>query len=171
MKNPDVSRWREVQFDPDQWASIPESAGLWPGQPPDDVTDNRLRTAEEIELILKAVMLTALTPRQQQILEMYYLESRTQVEIAAALGITQSTVSQQLKGRHRGRSKIGGAFRKLRKAIHQAAKRRARADTRFIQIIQTLDQLLDKSITHRRARSLLETLARATNDQDKTPTK
>ena len=144
---------------------------MWSGISPDEATDRRLRTTDEIDRLLKDIMVTALTSRQRQILELYYLESRTQTEIATALGITQASVSQHLKGRHRGHSKIGGAFRKLRKAIHKAAKRRACADTRFLQIIRTLDQLLDKSITHRRARTLLETLARATNAQNTAPTK
>ena len=161
MKKPAASHWRDVQLEPEQWEYIPESAGLWPGQPPDDVTDNRLRTAEEIGLILKAVMLTALTPRQQRVLELYYYETRTQVEIAIALGITQQTVSQHLAGKFRGHSHVGGAFRKIRKAVQKAARRHGLADTRYKQIIQTLDQLLDKSITHRRAGKLLVALARA----------
>ncbi len=160
MNKPDALPWREVQFDPDQWASIPESAGLWSGVSQDEATDRRLRTAEEIGLILKAVMLTALTQRQQRVLELYYYEAHTQVEIATALGITQQTVSQHLAGKFRGHARVGGAFRKIRKAIQKAAKRRGLDDTRYKQIIQTLDQLLNKSITHRRAGILLVALAR-----------
>ena len=161
MNDPDAPHWREVQFGPDQWAKIPESAGLWSGVSPDEATDRRLRTAEEIDLILQAVVVAALTPRQQRVLELYYLDGRTQVEIATALCIDQTTVSQHLRGKIRGHSRVGGAFRRIRKAIHKAARRRNLADTRYVQIIQTLDQLLDQSITRRRARALLHALARA----------
>ncbi len=150
--------WCEVQFEPEQWANIPQSAGLWPDGTSDPATEQRLQTAEEIALILHAVMVTALTSRQRQVLELYHLAGRTQVEIAAALGITQATVSQHLTGKQRGRSHVGGAFRKLRKAIRKAAKSRTHPDTRYAQIIQTLGQLLDRSLTHRRARLLLDTL-------------
>ena len=166
-KHNDVS-WREVQFEPHQWANIPQSASLWPNPPSDQAAELRLRTAEEIALILHAVMVTALTQRQRQIMELYYLEDRTQVEIATTLGISQATISQHLTGKRRGSARVGGAFRKIRKAIHKTAKRRAHPDTRFTQIIRTLDDLLDHSITHRRARSLLDTLARST-PQDSGP--
>jgi DNA-directed RNA polymerase specialized sigma24 family protein len=160
MKKPAAPHWRDVQYKPEKWANTPESAGLWSGVSPEEATDRRLRTADEIDLLLKAILLTALTPRQQQVMELYYYEARTQVEIATTLGITQQTVSQHLSGKSRGKSHVGGAFRKIRKAIHKATRRRGLADTRYNQIIQTLDQLLDNSITHRRARNLIETLAR-----------
>ena len=158
MNNQHVPHWREVQFEPEQWTNIPQSAGLWPNDPPDLGAEQRLQTAEEIALILHAVMVTALTSRQRQVLELYHLEGRTQVEIATALGITQATVSQHLTGKQRGRSHVGGAFLRLRKAISEAAKRRTHPDTRYDEIIQTLGQLLDRSLTHRRARLLLDTL-------------
>ncbi|MEI8352060.1 MAG: sigma-70 family RNA polymerase sigma factor [bacterium] len=102
----DVS-WREVQFEPHQWANIPQSAGLWSNPPSDQAAELRLRTEEEIALILHAVMVTALTQRQRQIMELYYLEDRTQVEIATALGISQATISQHLTGKRRGRTRVG----------------------------------------------------------------
>lgn len=166
--NEHETSWREVQFEPHQWANIPQSASLWPNPPSDQAAELRLRTEEEIALILHAVMVTALTQRQRQIMELYYLEDRTQVEIATTLGISQATISQHLTGKRRGSARVGGAFRKIRKAIHKAAKRRAHPGTRFTQIIRTLDDLLDHSITHRRARSLLNTLARST-PQDSGP--
>ena len=107
-------------------------------------------------------------PRSKGFSSEVYLEGRNQVEIATALGISQATISQHLTGKRRGSARVGGAFRKIRKAIHKAAKRRAYPDTRFTQIIRTLDDLLDHSITHRRARSLLDTLARST-PQDSGP--
>jgi len=161
MKTHDESNWRDVQFQPQQWANIPQSAGLWGKAPPDQEAELRNRTAEELALLLHAVLVTALTPRQRQVMELYYLEDRTQVEIATSLGISQATVSQHLTGKSRGLTRVGGAFRKIRKTIHKAAKRRKQPDARYTQLIRTLDQLLDGSITHRRARTLLDTLAKA----------
>ena len=126
----------------------------------DEGADSRLRTAEEIALALHALMFTALTQRQRQVMELYYLENRTQVEVATTLGISQATVSQHLTGKRRGSARVGGAFRRIRKAIHKTAARRGHEDTRYAQIIQALDQLLDRSLTRRRARQLLDDLAR-----------
>jgi DNA-directed RNA polymerase specialized sigma24 family protein len=159
MNENHISTWREVQFNQQQWENIPESAALWPNEALDQAAELRLQTEAEIALTMQAIMVTALTKRQRQVLELYYLEDRTQAEIANAMGISQATVSQHLKGKRRGKSRVGGAFRKIRKAIHKAAKRRKHPDGRYIQIVKTLDQLLDRSLTHRRARRLLDALA------------
>jgi DNA-directed RNA polymerase specialized sigma24 family protein len=165
MNKHDEVHWRDVQFEPHQWASIPQSAGLWHPDPPDDAAEARLRLAEEMILILQAVLISALTPRQRQVLELYFLENRTQVEIAEALGLTQATVSQHLSGKRRRTSQVGGAFRRIRKAIHKAAARQQHPDTRSAQIFQAMDQLLDQSLTHRRARTLMDALARIENHE------
>ena len=150
--------WRDVQLEPQHWDNIPQSAGLWHDDRLDDAAESRLRLAEEMTLILQAVLISALTPRQRQVLELYFLENRTQVEIAEALGLTQATVSQHLSGKRRGPAQVGGAFRKIRRAIRKAAARRKHPDTRSAQILHAMDQLLAQSITHRRARTLLDAL-------------
>lgn len=160
MNKPNEVYWRDVQFESHQWANIPQSAGLWHTDRPDDAAESRLRLAEEMTLILQAVLISALTPRQRQVLELYFLENRTQVEIAQALGLTQATVSQHLSGKRRGGSQVGGAFRRIRKAIHRAATRRQHPDTRSSEIFSAMDQLLDQSLTHRRARTLMDVLAK-----------
>jgi DNA-directed RNA polymerase specialized sigma24 family protein len=158
MNKHDDLNWRDVQLEPQQWANIPQSAGLWANDAPDDATELRLRTNEEIVLILKVLMVSALTPRQRQVLDLYFWEACSQVEVAAAMGISQAAVCQHLTGQIHGRTKVGGAFRKLRKAIHKKARRKRGPDSRYNQIIKTLDQLLDRSLTHRRARALLDAL-------------
>ncbi len=60
-----------------------------------------------------------LTPRQRDILRLYYLEGMTQVEIAESLAVTQSTVSRHLFGTRRGGKKVGGAIAKLRKLVEK----------------------------------------------------
>lgn len=155
----DDGNWRETYFTPEQWACVPSTASPWYDGPPDPATDDRLRTAEEIRLLVLGLMVSALTARQRRVLELYYLENRTQVEVATALGISQATVCQHLKGKRRGRNHVGGAFRKIRKAIHKAAKKHAGEGKRHAELIGALDQLLDASLTHRRARRILENLA------------
>jgi len=159
----DDGNWRETYFTPEQWACVPSTASPWHDCRPDAATEERLRTAEEIRLLIHGIMVSALTPRQRRVIELYYLENHTQVEVATALGISQATVSQHLKGKRRGRNHVGGAFRKIRKAIRKAAKKRAGSDTRHAELIGALDQLLDDSLTHRRARRILDSLA--TNGQ------
>jgi RNA polymerase sigma factor (sigma-70 family) len=97
MNENHASTWREVQFNQQQWEKIPASAALWPNEALDQAAEIRLQTEAEIALTLQAVMVTALTKRQRQVLELYYLEDRTQVEIANAMGISQATVSQHRK--------------------------------------------------------------------------
>lgn len=60
---------------------------------------------------------TRLTPRQQEVLRLYYFENKTQEEIAAILNLTQSTVSRHLFGTMRGGKRIGGALAKLRRLM------------------------------------------------------
>lgn len=155
----DDGNWRETSFTPEQWACVPDTASPWHDCPTGPVTEERLRTAEEIRLLVHGIMVSALTPRQRRVIELYYLENRTQVEVATVLGISQATVCQHLKGKRRGRNHVGGAFRKIRKAIRKTAKKHADSDTRYAELIGALDQLLDASLTRRRARQILDSLA------------
>ena len=155
----DDGNWRETYFTPEQWACVPSTASPWHATASDPDTEQRLRTAEEIRLLVHGIMVSALTPRQRRVIELYYLENRTQVEVATVLGISQATVCQHLKGKRRGRNHVGGAFRKIRKAIRKAAKKHAGDDSRFAELIGALDQLLDASLTRRRARRILDSLA------------
>jgi predicted transcriptional regulator len=155
----DGGHWRETYFTPQQWASVPTTATPWHGTASEPGAEERLRTAEEIALLLHAMMVSALTSQQRRVMELYYLENRTQVEVATALGISQATVSQHLKGKRRNGHHVGGAFRKIRKAIHKAAHKHAEGDTRYAELILALDSLLDASLTRRRARRILDGLA------------
>jgi len=159
MKPEHQGIWRETHLTPEQWARVPATASPWHCPPPDASTDARLRTAEEVRLVLHVLMLSALTTRQRQVIDRYYLENRTQEEVATILGISQAAVSHHLRGQRRGTHSVGGAFRKIRKAIHKAAGRYATADRRRGEILKAFDALLDSSITRRRARNILDSLA------------
>lgn len=151
----------ETYFTPEQWACVPADRQMWHRPESDQDIDDRLRAAEEIGLVVQAIMVSALTPRQRGVVELYYLEDQSQVEVAASLGITQATVSQHLKGKLRGGKPVGGAFRKIRKAIHNRALSHAGDNTRYAEIIAAFDALLDSSLTRRRARHLLGSLSKS----------
>ena len=70
--------------------------------------------------LIKALIHTQLTPRQAEIVQLYFYENKTQDEIAAQLGINQQVVSKHLFGVLREGHKVGGALKKLRKLCDQA---------------------------------------------------
>ena len=159
MSDDRESEWCEVQLNQRQWANMPESAGLLAGEPSEGAAEARLRVNEEMGLILHVMVLeAALTKIQRQVLELYYFEGRKQVDIAMALGISQPTVSQHLRGKKRGGRHVGGALNKLRKAIHKAALRLRTVATRAAQIIRVMDERQDQSITRRRVKRLMDEL-------------
>lgn len=159
MKNERESPWCEVQLNQRQWANMPESAGLWAGVPTEDVAEARLRVNEETRLILHVVVISILTARQREVLELYFFGGCTQVEIASALGISQPTVSQHLFGKQRGARQVGGAFEKLRKAIHKAALRQRASATSTAQVIRALEERLDRARARQRANRRMAELA------------
>ena len=59
----------------------------------------------------------ALTPRQREIVHLYFFEQMTEGEIAKRLGISVPSVSQHLFGKSRGGKIVGGAIPKLRKTL------------------------------------------------------
>lgn len=158
MSNDRESEWCEVQLEQWRWANMPESAGLLAGAPSEGVAEARLRAEEELGLVLHALVVSVLTTQQRQVMELYFMDGLKQVEVAHVLGISQATVSQHLAGKKRGSVHVGGAPRKLRKAIHKAAKRRRIAETKTVQIIRIMDKLLDRSITRRCVKRLMDEL-------------
>ncbi|VGO20001.1 sigma factor-like helix-turn-helix DNA-binding protein [Pontiella sulfatireligans] len=151
--------WREKFLTPEQWER--EAFRLWQQQSAEaqDAVYGRLQTEHEMGVVAVDFLLV-LSRRQQQVVQLYCLEGRTQVEVATTLGISQQTVSQHLMGKLRGGRQVGGAFRKLRKAIHKAAKARAGQSNRRARILSVFDELLDSALTRRRARELIGALMR-----------
>jgi len=60
-----------------------------------------------------------LTPRQREIVHLYFFEKMTEHEISQQLGISVPSVSQHLFGKSRGGKVVGGAIPKLRKKLVQ----------------------------------------------------
>jgi len=113
---------REEAADPSELDTLPERASPW-YESRDDRSSRELRedAAAEILDVLARVIATSTTPRQREILRLYYLEDTGEARIAAKLGISQPTVSQHLTGKLRGGRKVGGALQRLRKGLKRAA--------------------------------------------------
>lgn len=152
---------REDHLSREQWEQV--ALRQWRGRSPYSLEEieERLQTEHEMELLAQGFMLSSLTLRQRQVVELYCMEGRTQVDVAITLGISQATVSQHLTGKLRNGHYVGGAFRRIRKAIHKAAKLRAGDDSRPAQILAVFDELLDSSITRRRASEIIKRLSRS----------
>ena len=151
--------WRETLRTPEQWEQV--ALQQWQGRSPDSLkeTVKRQETTHEMGLALMSLP-SSLTPRQRQVVELHCLEGRTQVEVAAILGITQPTVSMHLMGQLRDGHHVGGAYRKIRKAIRKAARLNVGKDTRGARILAAFEELLDPDITRRRAFEVVATLSR-----------
>lgn len=65
---------------------------------------------------IRALVQTRLTPKQRQVVELYFYQSLTQQDIAQELGLSQQVVSKHLFGVLRDGRRVGGAINKLRKA-------------------------------------------------------
>lgn len=161
MKDDYEDLYKERFLSQKEWER--EAFRLWQWQSAESPEEAKERLETEHEMGLVAVdFLLVLSRRQQQVVQLYCLESLTQTEVAEALGISQQTVQQHLMGKLRGGRRIGGAFRRLRKAIHKEALARAgRMDPRT-RILSIFDELLDSTVTRRRARELIKTLSQET---------
>jgi DNA-directed RNA polymerase specialized sigma24 family protein len=106
-------RFWELTFDPGDFDSLP---GDLLDAPDVEVDPARAAARREALAGIADIVRTGLTPKQRRLVELYFYEGRTQVEIAAELGISQQVVSRQLFGVVRDGRRIGGAIARLRKA-------------------------------------------------------
>lgn len=118
-------------FNPDFWEipataefleRVPADRALWYETQQD--RDRRHATKDFYEAVKPEVLRFiegSLTPRQREVVELYFFRDKTQEDIAAILNLSQSTVSRHLFGTVRDGKKVGGALPKLRKVIERAA--------------------------------------------------
>lgn len=87
----------------------------------DDVPEDGRKAALRAEAIaaLTQAVATRLTPRQREIVDLYFYREKTQAEIAEELGISQQVVSKQLFGALRQGRRVGGAIRRLRVLLEE----------------------------------------------------
>jgi RNA polymerase sigma factor (sigma-70 family) len=115
--NPDF--W-EVTISHESWERFSTEDGLT-YEPPGEAEQRHEREARAKALgpELRDILDRALTPRQREVVQMYFFEGLNQRQIAERLGITQQSVGEHLYGKVRGGHTVGGAIRKLRKACRQ----------------------------------------------------
>ena len=126
----------EVQTSSYYIESVPSERALWYESEID--RERRYAMSDFCSSVLphvKEMVDSKLTPRQQEIVRMYYFQGKTQEEIAAALALTQSTISRHLFGTVRGGRRVGGAIPKLRKVLERSNP---------AQVIQALDTLQER---------------------------
>ncbi len=112
--NPDF--W-EVTISEESWQRFSSEDHLYYEEPGEGERRRaRSQRAEALWPEVRAIMEKALTPRQQEVVALYFLEGMNQRQIAGRLGISQQSVSEHLYGKMRNGHAVGGALRKLRKA-------------------------------------------------------
>lgn len=108
-------RFWELPFDPGDIDALP---GDLLDAPDRESEPDPARVAARKEALagIAGIVRTGLTDKQRRTVELYFYDGRSQVEIAAELGISQQVVSRQLFGVVRDGRRIGGAIARMRKA-------------------------------------------------------
>ena len=68
---------------------------------------------------LLEILEDVLTPKQKEVVILYFFRGLNQRQIAERLGISQQVISEHLYGKKRNGRRLGGALRKLRKACEE----------------------------------------------------
>ena len=120
---------RSTKFNPDFWEvrvdqNILEQFSLEqnPHYETEEDVQARFRQREWISRLIPLVlklMDEVLTPRQREVVHLYFFRKMTEHEISQQLGISVPSVSQHLFGKSRGGKTVGGAIPKLRKKLAQ----------------------------------------------------
>lgn len=121
MFNPDF--W-EIRLDPRDLDRYAADAAIW-SDPGEDDQSRRRRERRQAQMLapVMEVITRSLTERQRQALLLYYLQQKTQDEIAQIMGISRRVVSQHLFGICRNGRKVGGALQKVRKLCRKQGLR------------------------------------------------
>lgn len=110
-------RFWEIPVAPEVLDSFPSAEDVFEDIASGD-SEKEANRREAVNLI-KMIIASHLTPKQQQIVDLYFYKGLSQGEIAAQLGINQQVVSKHLFGVLREGKKIGGALQKLKKLCCQ----------------------------------------------------
>lgn len=119
MANYNAEFW-EIQTDSAFLESMPSQRALW--YETEEDRERRYAFEEffnEVRPVVREMIGSTLTKRQQEVVQLYYVHGKTQEDIAAILNLSQSTVSRHLFGTVRDGKKVGGALPKLRKVLER----------------------------------------------------
>jgi RNA polymerase sigma factor (sigma-70 family) len=76
---------------------------------------HRASARKEILNLVFEIIESELTQRQRDCIKLYFLQEKTQAEVAEILGISRRVVSQHIYGIRRDGKRVGGAIKKIRK--------------------------------------------------------
>ena len=109
--NPDF--W-EVTVSPESWYAFTTEDDLY-YEDTEDVAARQRRADEAASLgpQIRRIIENALTPRQREVVRLYFFRGLNQRQIGEKLGITQQAVSECLYGKVREGRAVGGALHKL----------------------------------------------------------
>ena len=110
----------EISVDPQDLDRFCADQGLW--HESEEERQLRYRREDRIRALgweLKDIIEHELTPRQRDIIRLYFFHGKTQNEIAQIMEISRRVVAQHLFGICRQGRRIGGAIQKLQKACEQ----------------------------------------------------
>jgi DNA-binding CsgD family transcriptional regulator len=110
--NPD---FLEIPVQPQRLDAFSRGRALWRQQREGRNTDTVATQRRELLAALRDLIERELTSRQRDCVRLYFLEGRSQQEVAAALGISRRVVSQHLFGIRRKGKRVGGALKRMRK--------------------------------------------------------
>ena len=151
--------YREYHLNDEAWKNIPEDADRW------FAYNNEKESRKVIDALLgktlpliKQIVFADLTPRQREVIILYFQARFTQAKTAQALGITQPTVCQHLNGKKRNGKNIGGAIRRIRKKIHEKTLKSLNITPNENRMLTYLDALLYHKINRRKAIELQKAL-------------
>ena len=150
---------REIHIEPGYWQNLPESSGLWY-----DYNLSRKELSDRENVIQRVMPLIVevihqdLTDRQREVVTLYFSSpGLTQTSVARLLRISQPTVNQHLNGKKRSGKRIGGAMRRIRKAICRRTHARD-CPNNGNKVPYIIGSLLSQSTNSRRAMRLLDSL-------------
>jgi RNA polymerase sigma factor (sigma-70 family) len=117
MVNPQF--W-EVSVDPHDLDRFSAEQRLW--YESDEERQIRYRREDRSDLLarkIRSIIDSELTPRQQDVIRLYFFHGKTQGEIAQIMGISRRVVAQHLFGICRRGQKVGGAIKRIKKVCAQ----------------------------------------------------
>ncbi len=110
--NPDF--W-EIPVAPEYFDQLTTEDHLWYQPPTDEYTEIRQVKRQKVLSQIRQIIAKELTARQNDCVQLYFYEGKTQDEISDILGISRRVVSQHLFGVKRDGRRVGGAINKIRK--------------------------------------------------------
>ena len=109
-------RFREILLDNNKLDKFPYES-LFSYQSPEERQKQLQRESERKQIlnIVLDIIESELTQLQRDCIKLYFLQEKTQAEVAEILGISRRVVSQHIYGIRRDGKRIGGAIKKIRK--------------------------------------------------------